>query len=113
VGLYVGILASSNERVAGLDLRDFVTAGGLATGGVIVVRFAIPELPLVPGRYRLDIHTKDMADFTIEQVPAAFEFDVAQTPIYGGRQLDSWFGSTALRGASASIVPVEAESQCP
>lgn len=106
-GFYVGILSEWNERVAGLDLRDFVTAGALSKAETIEVCFNIPELSLLPGRYRLDMHTKDMADFTIEQVPASFEFEVAQTPVYGGRHLDRWFGFAALKDANAEVRRVE------
>jgi hypothetical protein len=33
----------------------------------------------------------------VEIVPHAYRFEVAETQVYGGRKLDSWFGNVGLR----------------
>ena len=38
-----------------------------------------------------------MASYKIEFVPRLFRFEVAETPVYGGRLIDEWYGSIALR----------------
>ena len=51
----------------------------------------------MPGTYQVEIHLKDMAKRLIEFVPQTFQFEVAETEVYGGRKLDGWFGSVGLR----------------
>ena len=101
-GLYVGFLTSDGQRVAGLDFKDFTSIGQMAEGDTSEFVFSVPNLPLLPGRYTLEIHTKDMATLTIEPVAAAYAFDVAETPVYGGRQLDRWFGTVGFERATAA-----------
>jgi hypothetical protein len=57
-------------------------------------------LPLLAGRYHLEIHLKDMANDKVEQMPETFAFDIAETPVYGGRKLDMWFGNVGLKARS-------------
>jgi hypothetical protein len=58
--------------------------------------FRLTEMPFLPGDYELELHLKDMAEHRIEAVPRAYPFQVAETPVYGGRKLDSWFGHVGL-----------------
>jgi hypothetical protein len=51
----------------------------------------------MPGTYQVEVHLKDMARHLIEFVPQTFQFEVAETEVYGGRKLDGWFGSVGLR----------------
>jgi hypothetical protein len=51
----------------------------------------------MPGMYQVEIHLKDIAKHLIEIVPQTFQFEVAETEVYGGRKLDGWFGSVGLR----------------
>lgn len=88
--------------MAGLDFKDFTSIGQMAEGDTSEFVFSVPNLPLLPGRYTLEIHTKDMATLTIEPVAAAYAFDVAETPVYGGRQLDRWFGTVGFERATAA-----------
>jgi hypothetical protein len=57
-------------------------------------------MPFLPGNYELELHLKDMAEHRIEIVPRAYPFQVAETPIYGARKLDSWFGHVGLNAVS-------------
>ena len=99
-GLYVGIHTLENQRIAGLDFRDFQTAPLIHAGETVEMGFRLAEMPFLPGDYELELHLKDMAEHRIEIVPRAYPFEVAETPIYGGRKLDSWFGHVGLNAVS-------------
>lgn len=96
-GLYVSILTIESRRLTGLDLKDFITTAPLPAGEVSELGFTIESLPLLPGAYQLEIHLKDMARGLIEMVPRTFQFEVAETEVYGGRKLDGWFGVVGLK----------------
>jgi homopolymeric O-antigen transport system ATP-binding protein len=96
-GLYVSILTPDMRRLTGLDFKDFATAPPLKAGEVCELGFAVESLPLLPGTYQLEVHLKDMARGLIETVPRAYQFEVAETQVYGGRKLDRWFGTVGLR----------------
>lgn len=96
-GLYVSFLTMDSRRLTGLDLKDFVTSAPLPAGETAELGFTIESLPLMPGTYQVEIHLKDMAKRLIEIVPQTFQFEVAETEVYGGRKLDGWFGSVGLR----------------
>ena len=96
-GLYVSILTTDLRRLTGLDFKDFATAPPLKAGEVCELGFAVESLPLLPGTYQLEVHLKDMARGLIETVPRAYQFEVAETQVYGGRKLDRWFGTVGLR----------------
>ncbi|HZZ17176.1 MAG TPA: ABC transporter ATP-binding protein, partial [Candidatus Sulfotelmatobacter sp.] len=59
-GLYVGIRTLENERIAGLDFRDFQTAASLRVGESVEMGFRVNGIPLLPGDYELELHLKDM-----------------------------------------------------
>jgi lipopolysaccharide transport system ATP-binding protein len=96
-GIYVGFLTMDSHRVAGLDFRDFCESPPVRAGRTAELGFTIDSFPLLPGTYQLEIHMKDMSSQCIEFVPENFEFEVVETPVYGGRKLDSWFGQVGLR----------------
>jgi lipopolysaccharide transport system ATP-binding protein len=99
-GLYVGIRTLENQRIAGLDFRDFQTAPLIHAGETVEMGFRLTKMPFLPGNYELELHLKDMAEHRIEIVPRAYPFQVAETPIYGARKLDSWFGHVGLNAVS-------------
>ena len=105
-GLYVSILTMDSRRLTGLDLKDFMTVEPLAAGEPVELGFTIESLPLLPGLYQLEIHLKDMSRFLVEFVPKTFEFEIAETEVYGGRKLDGWFGNVGLRAR-----PLESSSR--
>ncbi len=96
-GLYVGILTADGARIAGLDLKDFTTLDPIARHQTAHLGFVIDTLPLLPGRYSLDLHLKDMSAQIIEPLPYYLDFEVAEGPVYSGRRLDRWFGTIGLR----------------
>ena len=96
-GLYVSFLTMDSRRLTGLDLKDFVTSAPLPAGKTAELGFTIESLPLMPGTYQVEIHLKDMAKRLKEFVPQTFQFEVAETEVYGGRKPDGWFGSVGLR----------------
>jgi ABC-type polysaccharide/polyol phosphate transport system ATPase subunit len=95
-GLYVGILSADEHRLAGVDLPDFATVPPIPAGRQTTIGFEIASLPLLGGNYRLEIHLKDLAVPKYEFVNQLFPFEVAETPVYGGRKLDRWFGTVGL-----------------
>jgi lipopolysaccharide transport system ATP-binding protein len=96
-GLYVSILTPDSRRLTGLDFKDFSSAAPIRAGETCELGFAVESLPLLPGAYQLEIHLKDMSRGLVEIVPHAYRFEVAETQVYGGRKLDSWFGNIGLR----------------
>jgi hypothetical protein len=102
-GLYVSILTLESRRLTGLDLKDFITTASLPAGEDSELGFTIESLPLLPGAYQLEIHLKDMARGLIEIVPRTFQFEVAETEVYGGRKLDGWFGVVGLRARAMNF----------
>jgi len=99
-GLYVGIRTLEHQRIAGLDFRDFQAAPLIHAGETVEMGFCLTEIPFLPGDYELELHLKDMADHRIEIVPRPYRFQVAETPVYGGRKLDAWFGHVGLNAVS-------------
>lgn len=95
-GLYVGLLTNEHQRITGLDFKDFQTVAPIRAGQQSELGFSLDTLPILPGTYQIELHLKDMASFKIETVSQTFPFEVVETPIYGGRQLDSWFGYIGL-----------------
>ena len=105
-GLYVSILSSENARIAGLDFKDFASLPPVKAGNRFEIGFRIDELPLLGGNYQLEIHVKDMSSHKIERVGNLFEFDVAESTVYGGRKLDAWFGSVGLKASALPTISV-------
>jgi lipopolysaccharide transport system ATP-binding protein len=102
-GLYVSFLTMDSRRLTGLDLKDFITAAPLRAGQPAELGFTIESLPLLPGTYQVEIHLKDMSRRLVEFVPRTFEFEVAETDVYGGRKLDAWFGHVGLRAQAVDF----------
>jgi lipopolysaccharide transport system ATP-binding protein len=95
-GLYIGFLTNELHRLAGLDYKDFASLPPIQVGESMEVGFTIQSLPLLPGNYQIEIHLKDMSCHLIEYLPRYFQFQVVETPVYGGRRLDTWFGNIGL-----------------
>ncbi len=110
-GLYVSFLTMDSRRLTGLDLKDFITAASLPAGQIAELGFTIESLPLLPGAYQLEIHLKDMARGLVEIVPRTFDFEVAETEVYGGRKLDAWFGNIGLRARALDLSRKGAKAQ--
>jgi lipopolysaccharide transport system ATP-binding protein len=110
-GLYVSFLTMDSRRLTGLDLKDFITTASLPAGEVAELGFTIESLPLLPGAYQLEIHLKDMARNLVEMVPRTFEFEVAETDVYGGRKLDRWFGNIGLKAQALDLSRKGAKAQ--
>ncbi|HEX7295693.1 MAG TPA: Wzt carbohydrate-binding domain-containing protein, partial [Pyrinomonadaceae bacterium] len=106
-GLYLGILTNELQRLSGLDFKDFASLARVKAGETVEIGFRIESLPLLPGTYQLEIHLKDMATHLIEFVPRHYQFDVVETPVYGSRRLDRWFGTTAL--SATPLMPERTE----
>lgn len=96
-GLYIGILTMDGQRIAGLDYRDFGPIEALQVGQSVVLKLRIRSLPILPGEYQLELCVKDMNLGKYEFVARKFPLSIVETPIYGGRQLDKWFGVLGLR----------------
>jgi hypothetical protein len=96
-GLYIGLLTLDNQRIAALDLKDFQTVSAISSGDSVEFGFDISALPILPGSYELEVFLKDLAHHKIELVPQRLRFDVVESPIYGGRKIDAWYGQIGLR----------------
>jgi lipopolysaccharide transport system ATP-binding protein len=107
-GLYVSVMTLENQRIVGLDFKDMKTVPGLKAGEQAELGFSVESLPILGGSYLLEIHLKDMAVPKFEIVPRQFMFDVAETPIYGGRKLDGWYGTVGLRARAVATLPAQA-----
>lgn len=103
-GLYVGILAMDGQRILGLDFKDMTTIDPIRIGQTVEMGFIIDELSLLPGQYQLEIHLKDMHHHIFETLTNRFVFDVAETPVYGGRQLNNWYGNIAVNAKPYSSI---------
>jgi lipopolysaccharide transport system ATP-binding protein len=112
-GLYLGIRTIENQTIAGLDFRDFETVPMLRAGESVEIGFQIRDIPLLPGDYELELHVKDMSAHVIEFVPRTIPFSIAETPVYGSRNLSAWFGDVGLhaepilRACAASLTEGE------
>lgn len=109
-GLYVAILGADQARIAGLDLRDFLSPEPMAIGERRQLGFRIERLPLLPGHYQLELYTKDMAGPTIERVERWFSFDIAETAVYGRAAPTRWNGKVALDAAAFAEEDSSADS---
>lgn len=99
-GLYVGVQTLDGERMLGLDFKDFRNAEPIGAGETRVLGFDIESWPLMPGRYSVEVHLKDMADLCIELMPGSVSFETIETPVYGGRKLDHWFGRVGVKATA-------------
>jgi len=96
-GLYIGILSETHERLMGLDFKDFRTLPRISPGQRQRMGFVVESLPLLSGKYFIEVHLKDMAEERYEVVPRKYGFEIVETPVYGGRKLDHWFGHVGLK----------------
>jgi lipopolysaccharide transport system ATP-binding protein len=96
-GLYVAILTREGYRLTALDFKDFRTIPAVCAGEESEMGFSLSSLPLLPGDYELELYLKDMAAHKIELVPRVFPFEIIETPIYGGRKIDAWYGKIGLQ----------------
>jgi len=103
-GVYVAVISMDNQRLTGLDFKDFDTVAAIPAGQASEMGFSLTSLPLLPGDYQLEVYLKDMARDKIELVPKSYLFEVIETPVYGGRKLDSWFGHIGLTARAYSTV---------
>jgi hypothetical protein len=95
-----------------------MTIPSIGEGEEVELGFQVESLSLLPGLYQLELHVKDMATQKIEMVPQYFPMEVVETPVYGGRKLDRWFGTIALKakpivneGHSSVFVPGHNEQE--
>jgi lipopolysaccharide transport system ATP-binding protein len=103
-GLYVAVFSLANQRLSALDLRDFCSPPFIPAGHTSEMGFTVESLPLLPGKYKLEIQMKkDVAGDECELLPQTVLFDVVESPVYGGRKLDEWHGHFGLR-ASAYVI---------
>jgi lipopolysaccharide transport system ATP-binding protein len=107
--LFVGVLSVDNQRIAGIDFKDHAEPTPMQAGDRRVFSARIDSLPLLPGAYRLELHTKDLTSGSIEMVPRLFPFTVVETPMQGERSIDQWYGHVGLR-ADAEVRSVIPES---
>ncbi|GAA6621354.1 ABC transporter ATP-binding protein [Scytonema sp. NUACC26] len=95
--IYISISTIDGNRLVGINFRDFQPIPPLASATIIEAVISIQSLPLLPGQYHLEVQMKDNALHRWEFVPKAFLFEVIETPIYGSRKIDSWFGYIGLK----------------
>jgi lipopolysaccharide transport system ATP-binding protein len=95
-GLYVAVLSMDHLRLAGIDFRDFATVPPIRASEDAELGFCLDELPILPGEYKLEVSLKDRAADKTEPVPGMFSFEVAASPVYGGREIRPWHGCIGL-----------------
>ncbi len=96
-GLSATILGADHHRLAGLDFKDFRTEPALREGDRTTLGFRIEEFPFLPGSYYLEIAVGDTSEAVMDIAGDPVRFDVVETPVYGGRQMESLHGNIALR----------------
>lgn len=94
--LFVSILTLESRRLASLDSRDFAVTTPIQANEVCELGFTIDSLPLLSGPYQLEVYLNNFRD-QLELVPHSYQFEIAETQVYGGRKLDHWFGKVGLR----------------
>jgi len=109
-GVYVAMLSSEQQRLTGLDFKDFRTVPMIPAGQDYEMGFVVDSLPLLPGVYQLEVHLKDMSSHKVEIVPGTFQFEIVETQIYGGRKLDGWFGHFGLHASPFANLGPSAET---
>jgi len=73
-------------------------------GETVELRFEIAELALLPGEYLLEIYLRDASSGkTVEHMPRNYPFEVVESAVYGGRQIDSWHGIFGLHVQTAVV----------
>jgi lipopolysaccharide transport system ATP-binding protein len=102
-GVYVAIFSMESQRLTALDFKDFETVAEIRMGQSSELGFSLKSLPLLPGEYQLEVYLKDMATHKIELVPKTYLFEVVETPVYGGRKLDQWYGHIGLNANAYSL----------
>jgi homopolymeric O-antigen transport system ATP-binding protein len=100
--VYAGILTMDGTLVSALVCRDFVSIPPLRAGKTITITFSVESLPLLPGEYQLELRLVDVIGYKFEIAPRTFGFTIAETPIYGSRKIDRWYGNVGLK-ASVSV----------
>ncbi len=95
--IYLSISTMDGHRLIGINFRDFQLIPPLASATITEAVFCIESLPLLPGQYYVEVQMKDNALHRWEFVPKVFSFEVIETPIYGSRKIDNWFGYVGLK----------------
>jgi lipopolysaccharide transport system ATP-binding protein len=98
--LAMSVQTRESMRLSALEFTDFESIPPLRAGQRVELTFLIESLPLLHGTYQLEMHLKDPAapvEPKCELLPQMFVFDVVETPVYGGRKIDGWFGSVGLK----------------
>ncbi|KXK09347.1 MAG: hypothetical protein UZ21_OP11001000009, partial [Microgenomates bacterium OLB22] len=103
-GVYAAILTPDGQRLTALDFKDFSTIDSIEQGAMVEMGFKIAELALLPGSYYMEIFIKDMAHHVFEQVQKSFPFEVVESPVYGGRHIDRWYGNFGLHAEPYSRI---------
>ncbi len=94
--LLLSILTMDSRPIAGLDFKDFMELEPLRARQTYELGFRIESLPLLPGNYQLEIQLMNSRDL-YERVPQSYKFEIAESQVYGGRHLGSWFGNVGLK----------------
>lgn len=109
--VYIGFMSSAGDLIGALVCRDFAEIPKLAEGEVVDVVFKIEALPLLPGQYRIQVNLADLVKFRYEQLDRQYAFDVVESPIYGGREFNRFFGHLAFRASASATVRSEASEE--
>jgi hypothetical protein len=48
-----------------------------------------------------------MARYKIEFVSQTYPFEIVETPIYGGRKIDTWYGQVGLNARAEAFLSLE------
>ncbi|MBZ5627426.1 MAG: ABC transporter ATP-binding protein [Acidobacteriia bacterium] len=108
-GVYIAILTSRRERLAGIRSRDLWSMERVEAGRTVEVSFTLADLPLLPGSYLLEVHLQDYGGAKFEPVPGLLPFEVAPMPVYGTRRPDTWTAHLALQARDFHVDAVGGE----
>ncbi len=100
LGLHLFIEDSFGLTIFAIDTNDLLKNRSTSAGERVTITVAIDQLPLLPGPYRIRLVAKDDGRMISWECPNPFEFEVAEAPVYGTRQLSrQWHGLVCLKAA--------------
>ncbi len=89
--------------IMGIDTIDIDTARRTSEGETVHCLISINSLPLVPGAYNLRVCLKDQGRLLFCECKLPYPFEVAETPIYGVRQLSRQYHGMTCANVNVSF----------
>jgi lipopolysaccharide transport system ATP-binding protein len=99
--------------IMGIDTIDIETARHTNSGETIECEISIASLPLIPGAYNIRLCLKDQGRLLFCDCKVPYSFEVAETPIYGVRQIDRQYHGMTCANIGVNFQTVSGASESP